>query len=51
MAILGASSNIAQWLDVKVLEVIFVMISGWRSESGLTNKVLWPLHSLYLYQT
>ena len=51
MAILAASSNTAQWLNVKVLEVIFVMISGWRSESGLTNEVLWSLHSLYLYQT
>ena len=48
MAILGASSNIAQWLDVKVLEVIFVTIGGWNQRVDSLMKYC-GLCTLYIY--
>ena len=45
MAISAASSKIARVAgrEVKVLKVIFAMIGGWRSESGLGLRSQWSL--------
>ena len=43
MAISAASSTLLMWLDVRVLESNFAMISEWWSESDLEPQSQWSL--------